>query len=64
MTVSNIDPATGRPNGVHAAPFHLEDYPVDSSNRRLKIAMSESGVSAWCLSIFLNCYRCFVRAGY
>ncbi len=63
MTVPNIDPATGRPNGVHAVPFHLEDYPVDSSHRKLKIAMSECAALLGFLSTFLaGCRRFASRA--
>lgn len=42
MVSLEINPATGAPNGVHTVPFTLEDYPINSAHRNLKIAMSES----------------------
>ncbi|KAL8280487.1 hypothetical protein RQP46_007135 [Phenoliferia psychrophenolica] len=40
MVSAPIDPTTGAPNGVHSVPFTLEDFPINDSHRRLKIAMS------------------------
>ncbi|KAI5476329.1 flavin-binding monooxygenase [Pseudohyphozyma bogoriensis] len=40
-----IDPTTGAPVGITTSPFELEDYPIDSAHRNLKIAMIGSGFS-------------------
>lgn len=38
----DLDPMTGLPRELGTSPFKLEDYPIDNSHRKLKVAMSES----------------------
>ncbi|GAA5894197.1 flavin-containing monooxygenase [Sporobolomyces salmoneus] len=41
----DLDPMTGLPRELGTSPFKLEDYPIDNSHRKLKVAMIGAGFS-------------------